>query len=63
MTEYKQKYEELREAVRQMHYADAAYGCGFYGESSWLIPYRRTRELVGLKKNEITDAIEEITDV
>jgi hypothetical protein len=37
----------LRELVREMHAADAAYGCGFYNDDRWLTAYRGLRKLVG----------------
>jgi hypothetical protein len=39
---------ELEGLIREMHAADEDYGRGFYNQSSWLAPYRRLREIVGL---------------
>lgn len=41
-------YKALKATVTEMHNADDAYGCGFYGEESWLTPYKTSRALVGL---------------
>lgn len=40
--------EGLLEAVRMMHAADAAYGCGFYNQSDWLEAYELTAKLAGI---------------
>jgi hypothetical protein len=40
------RIDELESLIRAMHVADDMYGCGFYGEASWLAPYRRLKEIV-----------------
>ena len=40
--------EKLPELLREMFAADDAYGCGFYNQQSWLVPYRKLRELIGM---------------
>jgi hypothetical protein len=37
--------DELIRTVQAMHKAGKDYGCGFYGEASWIGPYEHTREL------------------
>lgn len=39
---------ELENTIRAMLKADDDYGMGFYNEPSWLVHYRRLRELVGM---------------
>ena len=42
----------LEAAVKAMHEADDAYGCGFYGEDDWRAAYKLTRSLVGMSEQE-----------
>jgi hypothetical protein len=39
--------DALVAAVRAMHAADAAYGCGFYCQDDWLAAYELTARLAG----------------
>lgn len=36
-------------AVRAMHEAERAYGCGFYGQDDWREAYDLTAKLIGLQ--------------
>jgi len=47
--------EQLVTHIKQMHLADDLYGSGFYGENSWLIPYKKLRELVDLPPSDFID--------
>lgn len=46
---YKQKLAQLKAAVRRMHEADKAYGCGFYDDAAWRIAYEETARLAGVE--------------
>lgn len=48
IAESEARAEGLVAAVRKMHEADAAYGCGFYDDGNWLEAYELTLQLVGI---------------
>ena len=48
LAESEARAEGLVAAVRKMHEADAAYGCGFYDDGNWLEAYELTLQLVGI---------------
>ena len=39
-------------AVKAMHEADEAYGCGFYNDDTWRANYMRLRDMAGLPKRD-----------
>ncbi len=47
------RYYLLRDAVKKMHEAEEAYGCGFYGDEEWNKWCERTLELCGDKEPSI----------
>jgi hypothetical protein len=50
------RYREIQSLLREMFQAEDAYGCGFYGQESWLKPYERLRELAGFPNTSKGDA-------
>ena len=40
--------DKLRETVIEMHKADRAFGCGFYGDERWSAAYELTLKLASL---------------
>jgi hypothetical protein len=45
-THHEARIKALEAALQEMFKAEDAYGCGFYGQSNWLDPYNRLREMV-----------------
>jgi len=43
--------EELIAAVRDMHAADEAYGCGYYNDDRWRHAYKLTQDLINERKD------------
>lgn len=48
-----EQLKTLQRLVREMHEADDAYGCGFYGEDNWLKAYRASRVAIGMPEREL----------
>jgi hypothetical protein len=56
-----QRLAEFEAVVLEMHHADDNYGCGFYGEDTWLKPYNKLRVMVGLDADPLWAPDEEPT--
>jgi len=39
---------EITDLLKEMFEAQKAYGCGYYNEYTWLIPYCKLRKIVGM---------------
>jgi hypothetical protein len=50
------RLEELCKQVLAMHRADAAYGCGFYGQPEWREAYESLARLVGIDPDSEPEA-------
>jgi len=40
--------KEITDLLKEMFEAEKEYGCGYYNDYSWLIPYCKLRKKVGM---------------